>query len=59
MFSLTDSVVIKNSPVVEINQELKDYVSVKTLDGKQYNVMYIKYLFTHFDTVKQSQLEHF
>ncbi|KAG8191607.1 hypothetical protein JTE90_018539 [Oedothorax gibbosus] len=38
---LGDSVVIKNSPVVEINQESKDLVSVKTLNGNQYNAKYV------------------
>ncbi|KAG8191606.1 hypothetical protein JTE90_018538 [Oedothorax gibbosus] len=38
---LGEKVVIQNSPVVEINQESKDLVSVKTLNGNQYKAKYV------------------
>ncbi|GBL97350.1 Amine oxidase [flavin-containing] B [Araneus ventricosus] len=38
---LGDGVVIKNSPVVGINQESKDFVLVRTLNGKEYKTKYI------------------
>ncbi|XP_055944727.1 amine oxidase [flavin-containing] B-like [Argiope bruennichi] len=38
---LGDSIVIKNSPVVGINQESKDHVLVYTLKGKEYKAKYV------------------
>lgn len=34
-----DSVVIKNRPVIEINQQSEECVAVKTLDGLEYKVL--------------------
>ncbi|KAF8784684.1 Amine oxidase [flavin-containing] [Argiope bruennichi] len=38
---LGDGVVLKNSPVVGINQESKEFVLVKTLAGKEYKTKYV------------------
>ncbi|KAG8191608.1 hypothetical protein JTE90_018540 [Oedothorax gibbosus] len=38
---LGDSIVIKNCPVVEINQESNEFVVVKTLGGSKYKVRYV------------------
>ncbi|CAL1274164.1 unnamed protein product [Larinioides sclopetarius] len=38
---LGDGVVLTNCPVIGVNQESKDFVSVKTLQGKEYKTKYV------------------